>query len=489
MKRELHPHQHGAMALLRNSLATGHMRPVLAAPTGFGKTVLAGAIVEGALRKGKRIIVTVPALSLIDQTVESFWAEGFRDIGVLQGNHPLTNPNHPVQVASVQTLQRRHIPRADLVLVDECHRVFDFYREWMTDPEWVNVPFIGLSATPWTRGLGKLYDDLLIAATTEQLIEHGFLSKFRVFAPSHPDLTGVRTVAGDYHEGDLSGAMQKGTLVADAVTTWLQKAQGRPTLCFAVDRAHAQLLQEKFTAAGVPTGYVDAFTTREEREVIRKQFHAGEVKVVCNVGCLTTGIDWDVRCLSLCRPTKSEMLYVQIVGRGLRTANGKDDCLILDHSDTTLRLGFVTDVHYDELDDGKPRTSSTKKKADAKPLPKECQSCGTLRTPGLKSCTSCGFMPKKISTQTFEDGQLTELTARAKPKADADTKQKWLSMLMAIQHERGRKPGWTAHKYREKFGVWPRGLMEQPLPADGEVRSWVRSRDIAFAKSRGRIAA
>jgi Helicase conserved C-terminal domain len=93
------------------------------------------------------------------------------------------------------------------------------------------------------------------------------------------------------------------------------------------------------TRAGVSAGYIDAYTPSAERKQIERQFHAGEITVVCNVGCLTTGADWDVRCIILARPTKSEMLFVQIIGRGLRTATGKLDCLILDHSDTHARLG------------------------------------------------------------------------------------------------------------------------------------------------------
>ena len=119
----------------------------------------------------------------------------------------MTDWSRPVQVASVQTLQRRPIPEADVVIIDECHRWFDFYPKWMMDPAWQSRKFIGLSATPWTRGLGRYFDDLIIAATTGDLIAGGYLSPFRVFAPSHPNLTGVRTVAGDYHEGDLSGVM------------------------------------------------------------------------------------------------------------------------------------------------------------------------------------------------------------------------------------------------------------------------------------------
>src|SRR5690606_34152599 len=155
------------------------------------------------------------------------------------------------------------------------------------------IPFIGLSATPWAKGLGKHYDDLIIASTTQELIDAGYLSDFKVFAPSHPDLSKVRTVAGDYHDGDLSEVMGESRLVSDCVTTWLEKGQGRPTLCFAVDRAHAKKLQTDFISKGISAGYIDAYTPVEERELIAADFHRGDIQVVCNVGCLTTGIDWD----------------------------------------------------------------------------------------------------------------------------------------------------------------------------------------------------
>jgi DNA repair protein RadD len=358
MKRELRPHQVKAIEMLRQSLGSGKRRPVLQAPTGFGKTLLAAAVVEGALAKKKRVIFTVPALSLVDQAVEAFWNERICDVGVIQGSHPMTDWSRPVQVASVQTLQRRPIPEADVIIIDECHRWFDFYGKWMADPAWQSRPFIGLSATPWTRGLGQYFDDLIIAATTQDLISERYLSPFRVFAPSHPDLSDVRTVAGDYHEGDLSEVMRDSPLVADVVDTWLRRAENRSTFCFAVDRAHARHLQAKFAEADVQTGYIDAYTPSSERCEIERRFHDGDIRVVCNVGCLTTGIDWDVRCIVLARPTKSEILFVQIIGRGLRPAKGKEDCLILDHSDTHLRLGFVTDIHHEVLDDGRPRANA-----------------------------------------------------------------------------------------------------------------------------------
>src|SRR3981189_3534859 len=150
MKRELRPHQSQAIEMLRQSLGLGKRRPVLQAPTGFGKTRLAAAVVEGAVAKQKRGIFTVPALSLVDQTVEAFWNDGIRDVGVIQGTHAMTDWSRPVQVASVQTLQRRPLPEADMVIIDECHRLFEFYGRWMMDPAWQGRKFIGLSATPWT---------------------------------------------------------------------------------------------------------------------------------------------------------------------------------------------------------------------------------------------------------------------------------------------------------------------------------------------------
>jgi DNA repair protein RadD len=480
VRSELHEHQKLAEALLRESLRSGHRRPIIQSPTGSGKTVLAAAIVEKALAKGKRVIFTVPKLSLIDQTVERFNEEGIRAIGVIQGYHPGTDGTQPVQVASIQTLRRRKLPEADLVIVDEAHEVHDFYRDWMAKPEWQHVPFVGLTATPWTKGIGRLYDDLIVPTTTAELIEKQFLSKFKVFAPSHPDLRGVKTVAGDYHEGQLSEVMSKKELTADVVKTWLEKGEDRPTLAFCVDLAHARKLQEQFEAAGVACGYVDAFTSTAERGEIAARFRNRLLQVVCSVGTLTTGIDWDVRCIILARPTKSEILYVQIIGRGLRTGVGKDHCLILDHSDTTLRLGFVTDIHHEELNDGTPNRSAKASVAEEK-KPRECPSCKALKNTHI--CPSCGFAPQRQSQLKVRNGELVELAFRHGRK-DIGQPQSVYSGLLWYGQRRGYKPGWAAMQYRNAFGSWPDGLVKTPIPATNDQIQWIKSRQIAFAKGR-----
>lgn len=481
--RPLFPHQVEALHRLRAALLAGATTPMLQAPTGFGKTRLAAEIVDGVLARGQRVLIVVPTLSLIDQTVAALEAEGINDIGVIQGLHPRTCSAASVQVASVQTLRRRPMPKVDLILIDEAHRWYVFLEGMVADAKAVGVPVIGLSATPWTRGLGKHFDRLLAVTTSRDLITGGYLSPFRVFAPAHPDLSGVSTVAGDFHEGQLARVMDSKVLVADIVSTWLRHGDGRPTLCFAVDRAHAAHLQREFLAADVPAGYVDASTGREARAKLRHQFHIGEIKVVVNVGCLTTGVDWDIRCIILARPTKSEMLHVQMIGRGLRIAKGKVDCLVLDHSDTTLRLGFVTDIHHDHLDGGTPAST---RETQRKPFPAECPSCHFLRLPGISQCPACNFRPERQSLVEVTDGRLVELRVAERATAPIEQKVAIFGQLKTMARRKDYSPGWAAHQFNRFFGMWPAGLPDAPEnEPTAELISWVKSRQTAFAKSRG----
>jgi superfamily II DNA or RNA helicase len=283
--------------------------------------------------------------------------------------------------------------------------------------------------------------------------------------------------------------MQKGELTADIVRTWMEKWGKDKTLAFGVDCAHAQHIKDRFEHAGISCGYQDAQTSADERREIKRKFHNGEYRVVANVGTLTTGVDWDVRCLILARPTKSEMLFVQIIGRALRTADGKYCAIILDHSDTTQRLGFVTDIHHEHLDDGKP-----KEKAEAKPreaLPRECKNCTALIPPKVRACPECGHEVKRETSIVERDGVLFELTPdskrQKKEKRDWSTEERhqFYRELLGVCEERGYKPGWASNKYRERFGTWPpydfSKVAEYPSPS---TRSWVKSRQIAYAMAK-----
>jgi DNA or RNA helicases of superfamily II len=486
--KELRPHQVKAIKELRHAIGKeGVKRVMLMLATGAGKTVIAAAIIRMAREKGNRVLFVVDAISLIDQTVQSFYDEGICEIGVIQADHPMTEWSRPVQVASVQTLKNRGMPKADLVIIDEAHCQHEFMNKTMADPEWEKVPFIGLSATPWSKGLGNVFQKLIVPVTMQQLMDDKYLCPFRVFAAEHPDLSGVKMVRGDYHEGQLADVMNDGALIADIVATWARLGEGRPTLCFCVDRAHAKQVQLRFEDAGVPAGYIDAFTPDSERRAIRRKLDAGEIKVVCNIGCLTKGVDWAIGCIILARPTRSEMLYVQMVGRGLRVNEGIPDCIILDHADNTLRMGFVTDLNHAEMCTAKRGERGKVERKEA--LPKECAGpgCGFIKPPKVKECPVCGFAPNAQSDIEEEDGELVEVTPgkTAKAKATMVDKQRWLAELNCIARERGYNPNWASQQYRSKFGVWPNQLNRSVVePAGPEVRSYVRSQQIRYAKSR-----
>jgi DNA repair protein RadD len=482
--RPLRAHQEHGLAELRRSVAAGHKRPMLMLPTGGGKTKVAAEIIRGARAKGKSVAFVVPRLSLIDQTVAAFEAEGIDCVGVMQGIHERTDRSQPVQVCSVQTLARRKRPNVDLVIVDEAHELHKETFRWMADCP--DVPFIGLSATPWSRGLRKYYDDLIIPTTTKALIEQGYLSPFSVFAPSEPDLSAVSTRAGEFTQDELADAMDRASITGDIVSEWQKRGEGRPTIAFCVNRRHAQHVCERFVEAGVTAEYADCDTPREDRGGMFARFRAGETKVLCNVGILTTGIDLDVRCIVDAQPTKSRILFVQKIGRGLRTALGKNRLIVIDHAGNHLRLGRVTDVGQTHLDDGKKRDGSAKKEK-SEPLPKLCPECKAVLSPRARECSECGAQIVATSMVREAEGDLVELGARKSGAREVTHggKAQFYSEMRWIASERGYSSGWAAHKFKEKFGVWPNAFNwvepEQPSLA---TRNWVRSRAIAYAKRR-----
>jgi superfamily II DNA or RNA helicase len=494
----LRTYQQQALDAIRQSVRGGVRRIVAQAPTGAGKTKIAADLAGRAYSKGNRLAFVVPSISLVDQTVEAFHAEGIDDVGVIQANHLMTDHAKSIQVCSIQTVARRGYPTAGAVIFDEVHQLHKAHIKWMQDPAWEKVPFIGLSATPWTKGLGRYFDSLLVVETTRGLIDQGYLSPFRVFATGHPDLTAVKVVAGDYHEGELSKAMQQGELTADIVKTWKSRWGKDKTLCFCVDRAHAQNLQERFESEGVRCGYQDAETPMNERAEIKRKFHSGEYQVITNIGTLTTGVDWDVRCLVLARPTRSEILFVQIIGRALRKAPGKAEALILDHSDTTARLGFVTDIHHEQLSGAKFQFSAKPEDKPRVPLPQTCDSCGMLNPVRFRQCPNCGASIKLRSGIMEVDGELVEIgDGIVLQKAKKAEVRKWsrvekatfYSELLRYALDHGYKEGWAANKYRARLDVWPQGLPRNPARIISPATAmWIRSQQIAYWKARERQA-
>jgi DNA repair protein RadD len=203
---------------------------------------------------------------------------------------------------------------------------------------------------------------------------------------------------------------------------------------------------------------------------------------------LTTGFDADVRCIVDAQPTKSRIRFVQKIGRGLRTAEGKDKLVILDHAGNHLRLGRVTDIHQTHLDDGKKRDSSAKKER-AEPPPKLCPECKVVLSYKARECSACGAQIIAITDVREAEGELVELGSRKSGARGAtpDDKEDFYAQLKCVQRHKGHKSGWCWHKYQERFkGERPPKWFETLAPREPSIATmnWLRSRDIAYAKAK-----
>jgi len=479
--------------LIREAIKQGHKRIVIQSPTGAGKTLLAAHLFAGSISKGKRPMFTVPDITLVEQTLKSFERVGITDVGVIQAQHERTDFAAQVQIASVQTLIRRELPEVDLIVIDECHVCWDALYKIMDGPVWADKIVIGLSATPWSRALGLHWTKLIIGATIKELIDEKILCGFRIYAPDEEaDLSHVHIVRGEFDEGESSLAMRDAKVVADVVKTWQERWNQDRTFMFCVDRAHAREQQSKFEQAGIPFGYIDGTMSIGERQPVFQSFRTGLIKGIASVGCLSRGVDEDVHCIIDAQPTNSEIAFVQKIGRGLRNPHGDGkELLILDHAGNTLRLGMVTDIHHETLDARKPGDRTQAFAGDRKPKkPHKCPSCNGVIPYGRTKCPLCHAVLKVQSKTRHADGELVEFSLdgespkRKEPKPRHEDKQAWYSGFLFLAAERGRQEGWAAHRYKEKFGVWPRGLEKTALQPSRDVLKFDQHCRIRFAKSK-----
>ena len=351
IKGKLHPlfpHQVKILDGVRRELAAENNRPMVCAATGVGKTVIAAHMVAGILDRGKRVLFIAPYISLINQTAKSFMDQGIPQPGIIQADHPWTNYGKRLQIASVQTLDRRVIKggvgednepltlmddpliaEMDVIIVDEAHVQYAVVKRIMDETDKI---VIGLSATPFSKGLGKMYNALVKGPPMRWLINAGFLSDYIAYSQDKPDLTGIKIQGGEYNEGQLGDRMSNATLVGCIVETWLKRGENRPTVCFCVTVAHAEFVGSEFERVGVTCVVITAHTDIEDRERYFRDFDIGKIKILINVGTLVAGLDRDVRCIIDGAPVRSEARHVQKSGRGLRS---KDNFFIpyLDYID------------------------------------------------------------------------------------------------------------------------------------------------------------
>lgn len=489
--KTLRPVQHKAIDMLRDSLRRGKRRPILRAATGFGKSLVAANIIRSARGKGKRCLFIADAIELIDQTVGVLYSEGINEVGVIQAQHPLTNSSMPVQVASIQTLARRQVPQFDICIIDEVHTLHKAHIKIMEENP-LSV-FIGLSATPWTKGLGLYFDDLLEPASIRELTELGFIAVIEAYAPSHPDLGGVKVKAGEYDEAQLSQVMRGEKLIGDVVETWKRLGKERPTLAFCVDRAHARAIQERFQAEWIPCGYIDGETSLLDRKAVKRQLDAGEVKIVVSVGTMIKGVDWKFGCIIDAQPCRSHARHVQKIGR-LRKFQEWATGIVLDHSDNILRLGLPIDIHRDTLcTKKKGEKSDGKSEAENRGgEPATCKKCTALIKPGDKSCYVCGFERKPQGADIEEGaGSLSLVGGDAagpkKRQATEEERRQWWAELKGWAIASGKTEAQAAGKFMGKWGSWPdRSVSVMPQKPSEEVLRYIQAANIRWAKGKGR---
>lgn len=495
MTISLYPDQEDFITEIRN-LWRKNKRIMAMACTGFGKTRVAARIIEGFSSKGLKVCFLVPRITLIEQTAKSFRELGIEDITYLWTDFD-TDYNAKVTIASMDTYIRREKMEFDLVIVDEAHHARKQILEWMT--EHPNERYLGLSATPFGTWEGRYYSALAKSKPMRWLIDNGRLADYDVYAPESPDLSKCKTVntamGRDYKESDLQDIMDGAQVVGNIVKNWLENGDNRLTMALCVNVAHANHLCIEFTKAGVASEVITANVPVKEREEIFDRMRGGITKMVLSVNCLTEGFDLpEVSCLINARPTKSRARWSQGAGRALRFVEGKRS-VIFDHSGTSLTLGLPEDMTIDELDDGKDKTEAQqrkKEKEQKEKLPKICPKCDYLKPAGKYVCPMCGFKPiVGEDVEVDETRGLTKIKGKTKVYTKEDKQAFWSelrSWRSEVRLNRGKdySDGYLSHLFKAKFGVWPRGLHDSLKPITKETRNYIKSRQIAYFKSKGK---
>ncbi len=374
--------------------------PLIVMPTGSGKSPTLGEIVRVLVECDARVVIATHRSELVVQdskAVRSVYPGC--DLGIVSAGLSRTEYGHRVTVGGVQTMARKvsRLGRVDVLIIDEAHlistKTTTQYHAMITALRAVNpdMRLVGLTATPYRLGQGYLTEgeDALFTSVCYQtdivkLIKDGWLSHITTgYATATIDLKGVSVRAGEYASNDLELASDVDK-INDAVAADVKKAldAGRTSaLVFGTSVPHAARLRNALQMAGVGTEMITGATSREERDRVIAAFKARKLACITSCDVLTTGFDAPVvDVLALVRATMSPSLYVQMVGRGMRIAEGKTDCLLLDYAGNIARHGPIDDVRV------KPKSNGG---GDA-PV-KLCPKCQAMCAASARECLHCGF--------------------------------------------------------------------------------------------------
>lgn len=487
--REFQDRAHEA---LRQGVREGHRRQCVMAATGAGKTYLGMRVINEALKKGKRAMFLCDRVTLINQTSETAERYGLWNHSIIQASHPRLDLSRPFQIASVQTIMRRGWPDADVIVVDECHAQYKTWVDYVTS-EACQAVVVGLSATPFSKGLGKIFTNLVNAATMDELVQQHVLVPMRIFSCRRPDMAGAETSGGEWI--DKAAEERELTIVGDVVTEWARLAQNAKTIVFGATIRHCAELVRQFNEAGIPAAMFTADTKADERAALLEDYRRPDsyLRVLVSVEALAKGFDVpDVGCVCDCRPLrKSLSTAIQMWGRGLRSSpdTGKTECLLLDFSGNIIR--FADDfarVYFDgldKLDDGEKLDKEIRK--DEEKQPRACPQCGY--SPMGKRCVGCGFEPAPKSLVEHLPGHMQEVRLNGRKLANDHAHLYAQLATYAREHSTPEKQnGRAAHLYRDIVGTWPPRNWKVDtvpnVPPTRETLGKIKSLRIAFMHRR-----
>lgn len=451
----LFPHQTRTIQLAREAYQKGATRICLVLPTGAGKTITACSLVEGAIRKGRRILWLTHRRELVDQAARSL-ARLRVDHGVILAGRA-TNPTRPIQVASVQTIANREaeLPPADIIIPDETHHVVaDTWRQILSAYPRAEGVF-GLTATP-ERGdrspLGDVFQAMVVGATIQELTGDG----------SQRALDQGKTLVPCYVKGP--GAYQKD--LCQPPIEWLLKegrrSDGslRPTVLFAGSIADAQRYVDEARRRGIRAAAVDGGTSTQQREDDLDRFATGRIDLIANVMVLTEG--WDAPRAEVCllaRGCSNAGTLLQMIGRVLRASpkTGKQSALLLDGRGVT---------HVHDLPNAE-RVFSLHGRAissSAPPRLRQCAACGAVFQPQTR-CPLCGLelapLPRQQGVRLAEVMRLDRSTV-----ASTKEKKTHFESLCKTAMERRYAPKWVGVQFKQRWGHWPGWALPKPSPVE-----------------------
>ncbi len=440
---------------VRGEFRAGRRRVLMVLPTGGGKTVCFSYITANAVARGNRVWILAHRQELVDQISESL--DKFHVLhGFYASGYPQRS-SHPVHVASVQTLIRRldRAPLPDLIVVDEAHHATAENTIGRILAARPRARVLGVTATPWRlsgEGLGEVFETMVVGPSVGELIQAGALCPPEVYAPPTVDTSALHSRAGDFVVGEVAGLMDKPKVTGDAVEHYARLARGRPFITFTASVEHARHVADEFTNAGFRCMHVDGGMDRATRKRIVNDYKAGRLLGLSSCDLVSEGFDVPgIHCGISLRPTQSLTLWLQQVGRCLRTADGKPNAIILDHAGNTLRHGLPTEERDWSLDGREDRAG--KGGNGSSPGVRVCPQCFSAGPTGRPACGHCGFTypvtARKVEKVdgTLEKVEATFVRKPASPERREQGKARDLQALTELGRIRGyRDPAaWAAH--------------------------------------------